>query len=166
MILGPTPLDILPSSPSSSESCLVWQLFNLCVKKHLLLDPLSRSTVGPWETFAHLPSKESWHRARLTGGGTRLCDPKLNSRLRFPGSKVRCRQQPIRAHLVFATSDNIVILNWTWSFWSLCDKLILRQLWKILPWRLSRSLKVLLFWLRRCFAKTSFKLNMAQDKQL
>lgn len=43
MVLGPGPLDVLPCSPSCSESSLVWQLFNLA-SKYLSLFCLNLAT--------------------------------------------------------------------------------------------------------------------------
>ena len=75
VVLGPSPLDIFPFSPSCSESCLIWQLFNL-------------------------PSEESGHRDGLTGGRAGVGEAQLDGRLGLPGSEVGCWQEPIRAHLL------------------------------------------------------------------
>ena len=75
VVLGPSPLDIFPFSPSCSESCLIWQLFNL-------------------------PSEESGHRDGSTGGRARVGEAQLDGRLGLPGSEVGCWQEPIRAHLL------------------------------------------------------------------
>ena len=107
VVLGPSPLDIFPFSPSCSESCLIWQLFNL-------------------------PSEESGHRDGLTGGRARVGEAQLDGRLGLPGSEVRCWQESVRTGLVFIMVNIMMSVAFS-TCWScccnLCDTLILR-LWR------------------------------------
>ena len=125
VVLGPSPLDILPPSPSCSQSCLVWQLFNLLSKSTFY------SSLNNLETSADLPPQESGHRDGLTGGRAGLGETQLHGRFGLPGSEVGSWQQPIRTHLIFLVVHLTRFQYWTWSCRSLCVKLILRQLWRM-----------------------------------
>ena len=88
-----------------------------------------------WSIFtqpkADLPPEKTWDRDGFCGRRSRFGESELDSRLRLPGSEVRCWQESVRPGLVFIRVNIMMYVAFsTWSYCcNLCDTLILR-LWR------------------------------------